>query len=116
MKVLDLAIREQLAKYLAGQIPLAALQDWFIPKAWNIDKRGDLLVAELVHGIELRLAEYSSGHWTEDELKRGLQPFLTQYTIRMAAGPHMDSSVEVKEFQVVYPGASVDIQAVRAFS
>lgn len=116
MKVLDLAIREQVAKYLAGQIPLSAFQDWFIPKAWNIDKGGDPLVADLVHGIELRLAEYSSEHWTEDELKRRLQPFLTHYSIRMAAGPHMDSSVEVKEFQVVYPGASVDIQPVRASS
>ena len=70
MKVLDLAIREQVARYLAGEISLSAFQDWFIPQAWNIDKRADRFIAELVHGIELKLAEYSSGHWAEDELKR----------------------------------------------
>lgn len=115
MEVLDLAIREQLARYLAGKIPLSGFQDWFIPQAWNIEGRADPLVVDLVHRIELRLAEYSSGHRIEDELKRALQPLVTSYSVRMAAGPYMDSSADLKEFQVVYPGASVDIQPVRAF-
>jgi len=120
MEVLDIEIRKQLARYLAGEIALSGFQDWFVPRAWNVDKRGDHYVAQLVHSIELKFAEYSSGHWTEDELKQTLRPLLTNYTVRMSAAPHMDSvthsAAHVKEFQVVYPGAVVGIQSVRVSS
>ena len=76
---LDFNIREQLARYLASEISLHEFEDWFFPETWNIDQTDDLNLLNLVYGIKLRLAEFSNGDWTEDELHSRLRPFTEQY-------------------------------------
>lgn len=117
MPFLDLAIREQLARYLAGEISLPEFQEWFVPRAWNIEKQGSPAAGDLAHEVELRLAEFSNGDWTEDELKSKLRPLVTHYTVHGVTAPGTwDSSSEVKLIQVVYPGAHVDIRPVEVSS
>lgn len=76
---LDVAIRDWLARYLAGEIDLRAFQEWFVPTSWNQTGQGDARLDELIGEIELRLAELSSGHRTETELRRFLVPLVTNY-------------------------------------
>src|SRR5712692_6815584 len=66
---LDFNIRERLATYLAKEISLHEFEDWFFPETWDVDQLGDLALTNLVYGIKLRLAEFSNGDWTEDELR-----------------------------------------------
>jgi hypothetical protein len=65
---LDIDIRERLAAYLASEISLGEFEDWFFSEIWDVDQVDDLDLLSLVYGIKLRLAEFSHGDWTEDEL------------------------------------------------
>jgi len=77
-------IREQLANYLAGQVPRPEFEDWFVKNSWNIHQDRDAVeVKNLVHCIELRLAEFSSGHLTEEGLRKELVPFVTEINTSM---------------------------------
>ena len=71
-KPLALVIRKQLSKYLTGGTTLESFEEWFVPNALTaVEESGDPEAEALTYGIELRLAEFSDGGWTEDEL-RGL--------------------------------------------
>jgi len=80
MSVLNLEIREKLTHYISGNISLSAFRKWFSPRAWNIDQRADILTARIVHEIDLVLAEFDHGDWTEEELKRLLTPLVKENT------------------------------------
>lgn len=73
---MELLIRDWLARYLAGQISLGEFHDWFIPATWDLGATGDASARTLAHQVQLRLAEFSSGHWTEEELQRQLAPLV----------------------------------------
>ena len=70
MSVLWLEIHERVARYMAGDISLPAFREWFYPQAWNVDRRADTLTSQMVHEIDLILAEFDRGDWTEAEVKR----------------------------------------------
>lgn len=70
-------IREKLARYLADEIPLAEFEDWFVQSTWDVRKQENQELREAVHSIELRLSEFSSGHLTEQALRKELKPFVT---------------------------------------
>lgn len=78
---LDFNIREQLARYLAKEISLREFEDWFFPETWDVDQIGDLALMNLVYGIKLRLAEFSHGDWTENELRSLLRPFIEKFDL-----------------------------------
>lgn len=84
--MLDIEIREQLARYLANEISLEEFQGWFVPATWNVEQTNNPIAAELAHEIELRLAEFSNGHWTEDDLRSLLGPLVENYTVRVSFG------------------------------
>ena len=69
-------IREYLRRFLGGEVSLGDFEDWFVVHSWNVHQMGDPSLADLVYEIELRLAEYTNGHRTEDELRRVLVPTL----------------------------------------
>jgi hypothetical protein len=80
---IDLEIYNQLVRYLAQEITLEQFRDWFDASTWNIEQSGanqDAL--DLSAEIELRLAEFSSGHWSENELRSRLLPFVGTYIQR----------------------------------
>jgi hypothetical protein len=86
VQTLDIEIREQLIEYLEGHATLAAFQEWFVPIAWKeASSRAVGPTKDLISGIELRLAEFTNGHWTENELKDRLAEL--PYTATLTYGP-----------------------------
>lgn len=77
---LDLELRERLAEYLEGTLLLKELYDWLSPAGWNIDSHAPP-AADLFHEVELLLAEYAHGDWTEEELRQRFSPLVTSYTV-----------------------------------
>ncbi len=72
---LDRQIREAVTQYIAGRLALRQFQEWFASHTWNIDSRAgaDDNLRRLANDVDLLLAEFSSGHWTEQELKDKLR-------------------------------------------
>ena len=92
-------IREKLANYLAKKMSLADFEDWFVANSWNVHQSDNLEARNLVHGVELRLSELSSGHLTEDGLRKELAPFVTSIsnvvifgnaTVATSSGPDVN--------------------------
>ncbi|MBI4507981.1 MAG: hypothetical protein HY691_20840 [Chloroflexi bacterium] len=73
---LDVQIRAYVARYLSGDLTLRELQEWLAPVSWNIHRAGNQTAMDLAYDIELSLAEYTNGDWTEDELKDLLRPLV----------------------------------------
>jgi len=67
IRTVDIEIRERLSDYIAGRITLRQFQEWFVPVAWDLAEKPDEL--SIASEVEARLAEFTSGHWTEQELK-----------------------------------------------
>ena len=67
--LIDTQIRQRLLRQVAGEITLEQFVAWFAPVVWRIDSASPA-ARDLAYEIELRLAEYSNGDWTEGELKR----------------------------------------------
>lgn len=67
---LALQIREQLGRVVADRQSLTEFEDWFVPAFWSVEHDLDASTRDLGYEIELRLAEYSNGHWTEDDMRR----------------------------------------------
>lgn len=65
-------IREALARYLSGEVFLKELQEWFIPRAWEVLAESGP-AADLVAEIELLLAEYTSGQRSESDLREAFK-------------------------------------------
>ncbi|MEX1253550.1 MAG: hypothetical protein WEE64_04340 [Dehalococcoidia bacterium] len=83
--MLESEIREQIARYHCREISLAEFEHWFAPRAWGADREGDRAALDLVGQIELLLAEFSSRHRSEDEVRRRLQSIAENYTVRLNA-------------------------------
>lgn len=62
-------LKNRVSDYIAGKISLEEFEDRFVPAYWNVLTGKDEELSQMVYEIELRLAEYSKGYWTEDELK-----------------------------------------------
>ncbi len=69
-------IRAQLARYLAGVLSLAEFRDWFAPASWDVDETSDAETQIAVHEIEHRIAEFTSGVWTESDLREHLMALI----------------------------------------
>lgn len=84
---LDNEIREKLASYLVGEISLEDFEDWFVSASWNVSQSKNQSAINMVYEIELRLAEYSDGFRSEDELKNLLRPLVENYQVELAPIP-----------------------------
>ena len=62
-------IRAELRRYLRIEISLESYEEWFAPRVWQIEASNDPAAEDLAYQIDLRLAEHSSGHRTDDELR-----------------------------------------------
>ena len=70
---IEVEISERVAQYVAGDLSLREFQEWFVPRSWGIDAAGDIHAAKLANEIELFLAEFSNGDWSEGELREKLR-------------------------------------------
>lgn len=84
---LEREVRQQLARYASGEILLAEFQTWFVPNTWTVERDADPKASQLVYRIELLLAEYSSGHWTESELRTKLRTYVGSSVIVVDFAP-----------------------------
>jgi hypothetical protein len=76
MAVSDHHIREALARYVSGEISLVEFQEWFIPRAWEVLAEGGP-AADVTSDLELLLAEFTNGQWTERDLREALKQHAT---------------------------------------
>lgn len=61
---------DRLQSYLIGVESLDEFEDWLVSRSWDVHRTEDQPAIHLVSEIELRLAEFTSGHWTEEELRK----------------------------------------------
>lgn len=105
--IADYEIREKVAQYLTSRISLDQFEDWLVARSWNMHADSDRQSQKLASEIELRLAEYSSGHLTEQDLRRELVPYVTRYFITYGSyQPVLSSANDIIKaagaFQVAY--------------
>lgn len=108
-------IRKQIAGFLANQISLDDFEDWIAQRSWDAHQDSDAAAQELAYAIELRLAEHSSGHLSEVELRHELTQFVQQYSLRVSFGSaaSMDSySFQASNSIAVPPVQSAGILCV----
>lgn len=72
---LERAIRERLARFLAGEASLREFDAWFSPATLNVEFGDDHGANDLTWEIMLRLAEYSNGDRDLHETKLLLREF-----------------------------------------
>ena len=81
---------EQLSRYLGNQISLDEFEDWFVQASWNAHRESDPVAFKLSSVIELKLAEHSSGHLSEPNLKEELsaltQPLVVYFSFPQGTG------------------------------
>ncbi len=75
---LEVEIRRQLARYIAGELPLMQFAEWFIPVLWTAAEGSEPATAELAAHIDLLLIEHSNGDRTEEELRGLLGPLIAE--------------------------------------
>jgi hypothetical protein len=80
---LNIEIRELLARYMGEEISLADFDLIFTDLIWDAPRDADSI--SLIGEISLRLAEYSNGDWTEDQLRTLLKQALGQYRLVLSA-------------------------------
>lgn len=81
MPSLATEIRDQLARFLAEEAPLAEFWDWLMPQTWDVDQEVDQGSTDLAYDIQLLLFEFSDDLWTEEDLKSRLRALAPDYQI-----------------------------------
>jgi hypothetical protein len=89
MSQIDFDVRYWIAQCLAGEITLSEFRRLLLPVAWMSGEPGEP-DSPLARRAELRLAEYSNGHWSEEEL-RVLLAGMTAQTTGLPAEIHMSA-------------------------
>jgi hypothetical protein len=74
-------LRQELARYLKGQCNLKDFEDWFVPRSWDFSRNTNPSLQKLVSQLELVIAEFSNGDWSEVELRQQFGILMTTYEI-----------------------------------
>jgi len=69
-------IRQCLLSFLREEIDLERLEDSIVLKSWNIHRSSDIAAQRLAYQIELLLAEHSSEHMSEAQLRSAFLPLV----------------------------------------
>lgn len=107
---LSITIRRQIRRYLSGELSLRQFTRWLASKMASVE--GKAGAEDLAHEVYIRLAEYTNGDWTQDELKGLLRPLVTTYVVTWPAeagsvqtGTSTSASQSALGFPVaVFPG------------
>ncbi len=76
----DYQIRLWLVRFLHKEISLDQFEEWLVGRSWNMHRDSEESAQKLAAAIELRLAEQSSGHLDENQLRNELLPLINTYT------------------------------------
>ena len=85
--------------FLSNDIDLDSLDEWIAQKSWNMHLDSEPSAQALASAVELRLAEYSSGHLPIEQLKSELRSLLVPFEINIEKLPskgRAESSMDVK--------------------
>jgi hypothetical protein len=69
-------LQTQLSRYLENRISLDEFRDWFDDETWGLAAEPDSALRRMAGKIELRVAEFTNGHLTEDELRDLFRPLV----------------------------------------
>jgi hypothetical protein len=69
-------VQRHLAAYINGNVSLSEFRDWFDDETWELSNDQDAPLGQTVAEIELRFAEFTNGHRTEDDLRYHLETLL----------------------------------------
>ena len=75
---LSITIRRQLRRYLTGDLALRDFVRWLASRMESLERHPQ--ADDLAQEIYLRLAEYTNGDWTEEQLRAFFRPLVTTYT------------------------------------
>jgi hypothetical protein len=105
MSQIENSLRRAIAELILGTRDLRSLATLVAQTIATVDA-SDRGAESLAFDLELRLAEYSNGDWTLEELKDLLRPLVTNYAVGRSE-PVMDSDV-----RVTIPEVSATLQFV----
>lgn len=90
-------IREKIEQYLSARIDLDCFEDWYVRATWDMHRWGSRAAELLAFAVEESLSEHSSGHISQDELRRELSDLLVADNRRVAfdQAPIHDWSIEI---------------------
>ena len=75
-------IQKQLFGYLTRALSLNEFEDWLVQQSWDMHRDSSSVAAQrLVGALELRFAEYSNNHLTDDALERELKGLLAPSSV-----------------------------------
>jgi len=66
-------LQAHLSQYVNNAVTLEQFRDWFDVETWGLAAEPDSLVRQIAGETELRMAEFTNGHLTEDELRNLLR-------------------------------------------
>jgi len=69
-------LQSHLLRYLKNETTLREFREWFDDETWGLAAEPDSTARRMSGEIELRVAEYTGGHLTEDELRSFLMPLV----------------------------------------
>jgi hypothetical protein len=79
-------LREQLASYIANEIPFAVFEDWLIDQSWDMHKDSPVDAQELVHSINVSIFKYLDQYISEAALKREMLALIKDQTVYVFIG------------------------------
>ena len=112
----EMELRQELARCLHRECSIKDFEEWFVPRSWDFNAASDSL-RDLVAQIELALAEFANGDWSELELRRHFNATLTYYRANYPVNVGSVESVvktatsaSALELHLTFPQSTVDIQ------
>lgn len=103
-------IREQMANVVEDRLSLDDFEDWIVRQSWNMHRDSNEDAQSLASEIELALAEHSSNHLGEQELRALLRSLLGEIQITAQVSveriaPKVIARFTANDYQVVIPQA-----------
>ena len=68
----EFKLRQQIAGFVEGAIPLQAFHDWFYAQEWEASPPEDWSFIGLIVGVDRRLAVFTSGFYAPSQLQQSL--------------------------------------------
>jgi hypothetical protein len=96
---LDLDVKRQIERYLTRKTTLNDFKRWLAPVTMDVEQSRSPLAVDLVYEIQLRLAEFSDGYWTEDELRSLLRPLVSTVEVLSPELPRLSARSAVRHSQ-----------------
>lgn len=97
-------LRSQLIRFLDKDLSLDDFEDWFVQATWNMHQDSGFLAQRLAYAIELRLAEHTSGHLSDDQLRQELS-VLAHLNLYQSADYQSGASTDFKVTTWVVPSS-----------